>query len=290
MDVQKILEIREHSGAVYSCKFHNGFIYSASADKFVTRWDPKLGTQDKFALKFEHAIYSIELFENVLFAGLNNGDLHFIDIEAKEERKYFQHHKSGIFALKVNPFNNQLYAGDAEGNLSIWDLKNEKHMLTLPFDCGKIRDVAVREGGMQIALACQDGSVRILETQHFNLIDEIKVNNDGVNAVMFHPENKTIITGGKDAHLDLWSESGERLKHIPAHNFGIYRIMMLSNGFVTASRDASVKLWTKGLDFIQKITVKEGGHTHSVNDISIIDDHTFVSVGDDRRVIVWKLT
>ena len=66
-----------HAGAIYSLTFDGGFIYSAAADKYVTRWNLELGTQDKFAIKFSNSPYSICLFSNnsKLAVGLDNGNL-----------------------------------------------------------------------------------------------------------------------------------------------------------------------------------------------------------------------
>jgi hypothetical protein len=39
----------------------------------------------------------------------------------------------------------------------------------------------------------------------------------------------------------------------------------------------------------QKLTVQQKGHSKSVNKLAMINDHSFVSVGDDKRLIFWDL-
>ena len=102
---QKKLEITGHAGAVYCCLVSDGFVYSGGADHYLTRWDLSTGEQDKFAIKFEHSVYAIEIIENnILVVGLSSGDLHFFNLEERKEVKYFTQHKKAIFSIASRSF------------------------------------------------------------------------------------------------------------------------------------------------------------------------------------------
>lgn len=289
---RKLLEIREHSASVYSCSSQNEFIYSGSGDKFLTRWKRSDGAQDKFAIRFEQAIYKVEVYGNYLFAGLANGDLHIFDLTERKELRYYTQHKKAIFAISVNPFKKQVYVADAAGNLSVWDLTTFDLLLYLPLDCGKIRDMQLNPDGTRMLIACQDGSFRIFDTANFNELSTQKAHLNGTTAVLYHPlDENLIISGGKDAYIRLWNAaSGEMLKEIPAHNFAVYRLIPCGINLVSCSRDKSIKIWDQNLNFIEKLDVKSGGHSHSVNDLTKIDEQHFASCSDDRRIIVWELS
>ena len=281
-----------HSGAIYSLAFDNEFIYSASADKYVTRWNLELGTQDKFAIKFSNSPYSICLFSDnsKLAVGLDNGNLHFFDLNERKELKFYIQHKTGIFSLLENPEKQHLYSTDADGNLAIWNSTNFELQLFLPFDCGKIRRMCLDETGSNLFLACQDGCIRILETEFFNQIGEFFTHENGVTSLAYHTENKQLITGGKDAILRIWNvETMQQIKAIPAHNFVIYDILFLNpREFITVSRDKSIKIWSfEKLSVSQKIEFKNGGHIHSVNKIQQLNPTTFATCSDDKKIIVW---
>ena len=77
----KAREIKGHAGAIYSCSFDGNHVYTGSADKFVARWIPEEGIQDKFAIRFEHAIYSISIADKYLIVGRSDGGLHFFNLE-----------------------------------------------------------------------------------------------------------------------------------------------------------------------------------------------------------------
>jgi WD40 repeat protein len=281
-----------HAAAVYSLAFDNEFIYSASADKYVTRWDLVLGTQDMFAIKFSNSPYSICLFDSnsKLAVGLDNGNLHFFDLKERKELKFYVQHKTGIFSILENPTKQQLYTTDAEGNLAVWNTQDLQLQLILPFDCGKIRRMALNPEGSKLFLACQDGTVRVLETDFFNQLEDFFAHVDGASSIAVNPQNTLLFTGGKDAILRIWDlQTFQQVKAIPAHNYVIYDIQFLSDEqLITVSRDKSIKIWDAiTLTVAQKIEFKNGGHIHSVNKIQRIDSDTFVTCSDDKRVFVW---
>lgn len=282
-----------HAGAIYTCATVDGLVYTGSTDKHVARWLVKEGVQDKFAIKFESAIYSIELVgANFLVVGLSSGSLHIFDLAAGKEIKHFTQHKGAIFTITWNEVKKQLIVGDRDGNLSIWNSVTFDLQIYLPLDAGKLRDVSVSSDGNQFAVGCQDGKIRIFDCTYFNELKTISAHTGGVTSVLFHPTNTDqLISGGKDAHLKLWDLTNETvLKDIPAHNYAIYSLISVNNGqtIVSASRDKMIKIWSSDLDFLERLDIKEGGHKHSVNEIRKLDENRFVSVSDDKQVIIWS--
>lgn len=293
MRFRKQKEILGHAGAIYAGGVHESLIYTGSADKHLVRWLSKEGIQDKFAIRFEQSIYAMEFIANdILVAGLADGGIHIFDLSERKELKYYTQHTKGIFSIRRNANKHQFYVGDADGNLSIWDEKTLELLIYLPLDSGKIRDISVSANGEHFVLACQDGTIRVFESNFFNEIKTIDAHKGGATSVMYHPLNEgKLISGGKDALLKSWDIETEReLDSIPAHNFAIYSIIPLDNGkhFATASRDKTIKIWGEDLSFKLRLDFKEGGHRHSVNQLMKIDEHTFASVSDDKKIILWE--
>lgn len=294
MSVKKQLEISGHAGAIYTCACKDGFIYTGSGDNYVARWNVETGQQDKFAIKFEESVYSLVfLNENLLVVGLANGHIHIFDLDQNQEIKFFTQHTKAIFSLAFNDTKKQLYAADADGNLSVWNTEKLSLLIYLPLDAGKIRDIAISENGENFSLACQDGTIRIFESSFFNETKTIDAHKNGTTALLYHPsDDNRLISGGKDAMLRVWDLKNEKcIEEIPAHNFAIYSIQVINNGetIVTASRDKTIKVWSQDLKFQERLDLKIGGHKHSVNKIRPLDAKHFVSVSDDKKIIVWEL-
>lgn len=290
---RKVRDITGHAAAVYSCRFNDNLIYTGSADKYIARWKLDEGVQDKFAIQFEQAVYSIDLIENRwLLAGLSDGAIHIFDLHERKEIHHYRQHTKAIFCIRYNEWKKHTYITDADGNLSVWD-EHFKLLIYLPLDSGKIRDIAIEKGGEHFTMACQDGTLRVFEANFFNEIKTIQAHDGGATAVVYHPTHQgQLISGGKDALLKQWDlEEAKELQQLPAHNFAIYRIIVLNDNqtVVSASRDKTIKIWDTDLNFLERLDMKAGGHRHSVNDLAKIDEKSFLSASDDKRILVWEL-
>lgn len=294
MLLQKRIELTGHAASIYAVCSNNDKIYTASGDKFVARWDIPNEKQDNFAIKTEFSNYSIEYLTetNLLIVGTSSGAFYIVDVINKQELHYIVQHTSAIFSIKKNKFNNHVYVSDADGNLSVWNSSTWELILFLPLLVGKIRSLLVMDQGESLYLACQDGTIRKFDTRFFNEQLVIKAHKDGVNCLAYFPnKDQVIISGGKDGFLRIWSlKTATCVLELPAHNFGVYQILFFNNGnhFCTVSRDKSIKVWnSKDCSVVQKVERKHGGHSHAVNDMCKLNEHTLCSIGDDKRIIVW---
>ena len=291
---KKSKDINGHSAAVYSIAYDGIYIYSASGDRYVTRWNIQSGIQDKFAIQFKNTPFCISLFSknSHLAVGLENGDLHFFNLIERKEVKFYKQHKTGIFSILENPLKNQLYTTDAEGDLAVWNASSFELELFLPFACGKIRRLTLSHNKEKLILACNDGKIRILETEFFNLLHSFEAHSDAVTSFAFFPEDDTkCISGGKDAYLRAWNLSDYScFNAIPIHNFSIYDLVFFSNDeFISCSRDKTIKIWnSKNFELIQRIEQKNGAHIHSVNQVLKIGDTSFASCSDDKRILLFE--
>jgi WD40 repeat protein len=113
---------------------------------------------------------------------------------------------------------------------------------------------------------------------------------------MVFSQNDLLFSGGRDALLKVWKldQTPILLETINAHWFTINDLQISPNGnfLISASRDKTIKIWDiktlellKVLDRFKNI----GGHTHSVNRLLWLDNETFVSGGDDKKICVWKM-
>jgi len=293
--ITKHSEITGHAGAIYSCTANNNFLFTVGADKIVAMWDLSSQKQLSFGIKLDASAYSIKILnDSILAIGLSNGNLHLVDFKEKKELKFFKQHKSAIFSIEPNLSRNHFYVGDADGFLSVWKLDTLTLEMILPLNCGKIRSISSSKNGGDIVLACQNEEVKVFETEFYNEIFSKKQHKEGVTAVIFHPNNNdVIISGGKDAYIKVFNwRSNVKITEFPAHNFAIYDLItaQADTVLVSASRDKSIKVWRlDNFEFLEKVERKQGGHSHSINDLEFINESEIVSVGDDKRIITWSL-
>ncbi len=282
-----------HSGAIYDVVAHNRYVYTTSADKFVVRWNLNTGEQDNFTVKLEHVAFNIAVDDrgDKLVIGNRKGGIHVVDIESKVEEKYLTQHKAPIFSLTYNTQKGVFYSGDDDGYFCVWEAGSMKLLITLPLDCGKIRQISIDKDGELLAVCGQDGKLRIFETQFYNEIELISINTAGVNTAQFIGDE--IVVGGKDALLSVWNwKEKTHIKSVPAHNYAIYDLSVLDHGksLVSVSFDKTIKFWQlPDINIQKRIEFKNEGHRHTVNRISKIDENTFVTVSDDALIKVWQI-
>lgn len=290
--MQKKIEIREHAQGIFDLATpNNSDVFTCSGDGFVVQWDLELGKQKSFAVKTSVPAYALAASENLLFIGLSNGDLHWVDLSTKQEVKFFQQHRSAIFGLVYEPILNILVSTDADGFVGIWDAASMQLNLFFQLPTGKIRAIAFDDKAKQLAIGSQDGNVYVFETEFFNELHRFYAHKDGVTSLAYHPNGKLLISGGKDAYLRVWNLADwSKLKAFPAHLFAIYRIAFSPDTYQLAScsRDKTIKIWSaEDFTLVQKLDFKSGGHQHSVNAIHW-SKLGLLSVSDDRRLILWE--
>ena len=292
--IQKRKEFSGHSAPIYAICSDDSYLYSASGDKFVCRWNKQLGTQDGFTVKLENTPLSLCLLKetNQLLIGTNSGGIHVIDIDQKKEISDLKAHFFGVFYLLENQTRKQFYSADANGKLCVWSTKSLSLQLEIPTNAGKIRRLHLFDEDQYIALACEDGRVRIFDTLYFNEITSWSAHNLVCTSLLVLDAN-TFVSGGKDALLKIWDQKTKvNSLSFKANNYVIYDMISLCNGSVlaTASRDKSIKLWdTASWKVISKIDFKNGGHKHSVNALLKQNEYSFVSCSDDAKMIEWHL-
>lgn len=277
-----------HAGPIYAASWDGNFLYSSSGDKYVTRWDLTKGLQDSsFTVKLEHAAYALKAGEGFCFIGCTDGTLLGIDTETKNiawEHNFFG---NAWFSLSIDTKHGWLVAGDSEGNLVVLELQTGKRILHLPLAAGKIRTLSIVNNNCYVST--QLIGVLVFSCENWNELASWEPNELGSNVLYADMQKNELITGGRDAHLVISNSAYEIIKRIPAHYQTIYGLIRVGNQFVTASMDKTIKIWSPDFSKVdQRIEFNDGGHNRSVNGLVFVDNQTFVSYGDDKKIVVWK--
>lgn len=297
MKATKIADLQAHSAALYALANGRtkGTLFSGGADKVVAEWNIAEQKTNPFAIRTESTIYSLKNLGKQLAIGTLAGNIHIIDLEEKFESKNLKLHEKGVFYLQKHPTLPWLYACGGDGKVSIWNTDNWDLLWEIKFSAAKIRRIAFDHAGNLAAIACGDGSIKIIETGNQRVLYDLDAHAESSNSVVFLP-NGDLLSGGKDALLKQWSkEDGFGLiKTIPAHNYAIYDLVLSANQQILASvsRDKTIKLWdAKNIETPLRLDrAKNRAHINSVNAALWLDDEDLlVTCSDDRSVMVWEV-
>jgi WD40 repeat protein len=304
IDVKHIATLTGHSGCVYAMDkgFSEKTIFTGGSDRYIALWNIETLQAEKFSAALPAAIYAICHIpeKNILLAGTTTGAIHILDLDKKEEIKILQHHRGPVFDIQYSLKTNCFYTVGGDGNFAVCSLDTLSLLKMKNLSYDKARSIAFNDATSEIAVALGDSNVLIfdlltLEYKNDFVAHQLGKKIVGANIVRYSPDGKFLLTGGRDAHLNIWSvENYELIKSIPAHNWAIYDIVFSPDTtlFATASRDKTVKIWdAKTYQILKRITkLNFEAHTHSVNKLIWSTYRNYlVSVGDDKMVMIREV-
>jgi WD40 repeat protein len=283
---QRARILRGHAAPVYAVAADDTFIYSSAGDRFVARWDRFTGVQDAFSIRLEEVAYAIAHFFDVLIIGTSRGTFYAIDTRLKQQIWESNFFGSAIFALEYCEKNQLIYAGDAASNLILIDQQGKKK-LGFNLNAGKIKSLLISDD--YLLVGTQDGKLRVFDVETMNELFTVQAHQKTVNALVC--VDQLLISGGSDGHISVVDlKTMEQIRYFPAHYQSIYGLKVVGGFLVSASMDKTIKIWQRSdWKVVQRIPASQGGHQRSVNGLQLLSNESFVSVSDDKTLIVWEM-
>jgi WD repeat-containing protein 61 len=290
-----------HRDCLYTCVFENSEHWlTAGGDGFIARWSLTEPGNATLAARLENSIYSMLMFPDSshLLAGTNKGGLHLLDLASQQELHLYQKNQQPIFDLAW--MNQTLFSAHGDGYLRRWSITQKTALiLTAEFSLceAPVRCIKAAPDEQTMAAGCSDGSIRLMDA-HGRMIHRLQGHSNSVFSLLWLAQGKYLVSGSRDAYLAIWEvASGNLLERIPAHLFTINHLLYLPELHVVASagRDKSIKLWDATTMELLKVADYEKfpgqAHSHSVNKLLWHGARrSLISVGDDRKVIVWQVS
>ncbi|MFT4661209.1 MAG: WD repeat-containing protein 61 [Flavobacteriales bacterium] len=302
IEVEKSKQFEGHNGAIYTLEQANEkhLFFSGSSDYLVVVWNMKDQRQNKVVAKLPAKALALKYVpeRNVLLVGQSLGGVHVIDLNKNEEVKLLQLHRQSIYDIQYLPEKECFWVAAGDGTVSVWSINDFSFITALKLCDKKIRSIGFNSVLKEAAIGCGDGSIRIYDFDTYEEKKIIKGHLDdfSVNSVYYHPNGKHLLSGSRDAYLNVWDIKNDYalINHIPAHNYAIYSIVFSPDMklFATGSRDKTIKIWdAENFEMLLRIDkTQHEGHSHSVNKLFWSDFNNYlVSTGDDRAIMVWQI-
>ena len=299
LHIKKVATLTGHSGSVYALDSGPSeyTFFSGSSDKFVALWNLKTFEAEKFAAAFPYPVYSVCHIpeKKLVLVGTSAGSIHVLDLEKKEEIKIVQHHTSAVFDIRYSLQTNCFYSAGGDGNFAVCSLDSLSLIKIKKLCDAKARSIDINYHASEIAVAAGDCNIYIFDLVTLESKTVFSAHRFSVNSLRYSPDRKILLTGGKDAHLNIWqTQNYQLIKSIPAHNFAIYDIVFSPDAslFATASRDKTIKIWdAKTLELLARINKENfDGHLNSVNKLLWSTSTNYlISTGDDSAIMVWEV-
>lgn len=301
--VEQIGEYTGHRGSIFAMVVDadEHLAYSSGDDGVVARWNLR-GTPDlgEAVMKAGNAIYALALAEDLsyLAAGGSDGTVFIVDLKSNDIVHTYRKTEGSVYGLYYEPHSQLLWILHAMGAFSVLHLGTFEERGYQRIAENHLRSFEVDPETGYFFIGSSDHHIYCFDRQAAKIIRKWKAHDNSVFALKLHPAGKYLLSGGRDAYLNVWDLQHPELEaaqRIPAHNFTLNDIALSPNGdyLITASRDKTLKLWDAyQFDLLKVIDfTRHEGHKHSVNRVIWLNrDNSVVSCSDDRRILRWKIT
>lgn len=289
----------------HTCTGHNAAIYalcaglqphqwlSAGGDGWVVAWDHSDPETGRLIASVETQVFSLLTLsdQNTVVAGNMNGGVHWINISHPDQTRNIQHHQKGVYDLQQ--VGNFVFSAGGDGILTRWDAHTGHALESLHLSNKSLRCLTYSPERNELAIGASDSNIYLLDAGTFAIKTVLKnAHSPSVFCFAYHPDGRTLLSGGRDAMLRLWDlATNAPINAWPAHRFTLNHLVFSPNGrfFATASRDRTIKIWDAQTVELLKVidTIRYGGHVNSVNKLLWMEEG-LVSCSDDRTMAIWE--
>ena len=260
----------------------------------MLQWDTSNPEKAVLITRLEGSVYCTSVIsEELLAVGDNNFGVRILDIKEMKEIAFLPIPKRQIFSITSHA--GKLYVADGSGAVHVIDISSWKTLHTLQLSGKRARTIAINVANEQMAVGYSDHYIRIISLNDYQLLHEWKAHDKSVFSLVWLPSSEWLMSGSMDAKIRLWDGNKDFAPggEIVAHTFAINFIDISPNGqyFVTCSMDKTLKLWNLKEGKLLKVIdhARYHGHSASVNIVKWLNNHSFISGGDDKKIHIWEI-
>jgi RNA polymerase sigma factor (sigma-70 family) len=141
-------------------------------------------------------------------------------------------------AIAVSRDGKYVAAGNAEGELFVWNADSGKEEVVRMTRHGNIYALAYSPDGALLASANHDGTVSLWNARTGANVRHIDAHENRVWDVAFAPDGKTLASGGEDGTIVLWDpNTGKAIRKLEGHRNHVSALSFSRDGKKLASAD-----------------------------------------------------
>ncbi|KAJ3097176.1 hypothetical protein HDU97_005095 [Phlyctochytrium planicorne] len=176
-------------------------------DSLVRLWSVKnkrlgkhlLGTTDKSFAK----VCLVSYCGNFGFIGTSSGRTDMFNLQSGLHRKTFAGHRKPVVGLGSSLNNHTLISVSLDGEIKFWDIHSgrQKFSIQLP---SAVSCIEFHRETELLAVACDDLSIRIIDTQSFEIVRVFWGHMNRILDLTFSPDSRWLLSTGMDSCLRTW--------------------------------------------------------------------------------------
>lgn len=181
---------------------------------------------------------------------------------------------------------NQLIAGDEQGNIYIWDAAGTA-IAKFESSQSALIALALSPDGQTLAAVGSDRQVRLHNIADQSLIRAFTAHEGPIYNVQFMPDGQQLVTVGDDKVVRIWQLDGTSSANLVGHRGLVAGLAISPDGnlIATSGGDRAIRIWDFQRDNLHALL----GHRGPVNGVATsLTDNLIASGGVDGTVRLWK--
>ncbi|MCA9415353.1 MAG: WD40 repeat domain-containing protein [Candidatus Omnitrophica bacterium] len=215
------------------------------------------------------------------------------DIDTEEMILELGAHGGTIYGVDISPSGEYGVSGGSNHEVIAWDLNSHEELWTYGEDrpeIGTVYSVAFSPGGDEVAIGCEDGSLRFLETQSGREIGEAISHPVAVMCVVYSRDGKYVFTSGSTNVIWMWErETRTLVREFNGHLGSIRTISVSEDGtkLISGSFDRTVRIWDVQTGEVLQVIANNEEPVYSV--AFSPDGKTGYAGGYEGNIRVWDI-
>lgn len=203
----------DHAQAVWGASYHHGgeFFATCSMDQTSKLWDIRSMRCRQTFRGHVDSVNAIQFqpFANNVCTASGDKTVSMWDIRSGLCVQTFYGHENSCNDVSFALSGDTVASSDADGVVRLWDVRTVSQIAKIDAGPHPVNSIDFDRSGKTICLASDDGTVKIygnlLAEDGPSLIKTLKGHEDAVQAVLFDPIGKYVVSGSSDCTFRVWS-------------------------------------------------------------------------------------
>jgi len=283
--------LRGHQGAVWSIALvpNTSLLVSGSVDTTVRIWDLDTGLETSVLRGHTGSVYTVLPSHdgNLVTSKSEDGTVRIWDMHDGCELHCLDSGNRGVQSRAMAITDRHVLSATDDGTIYVWQLSDGSLSWRLREpDSGQMWSMVVTPDGQTVIGGCSAGWVvqwRIGAGDVERRV--IRSHNGWVEMLALSSDGRYVLSGADDGLLQLRAVASADLSTLRGHGGWLATAAFSSDGTraVTGASEGALRVWQLAGGAHRELP----GHQAGVDSLTVLDDRTVVSYGDDGTALSW---
>jgi len=186
-----------------------------------------------------------------LAVSIASGEIILLDM-SNGETLWISSHEVYASSVEFTPDSSRLISSDELGIILIWDVETGEAIETAIYAMESgVTAMSISPDGQYLSIGGRDGMYLWDFANETLISDSMDGHNNAISTLIFTNDSQTLISGGRDREIVLWSIEGEEIQRFEGHQDWVLSLAVnpADNLLVSGDRTGAIYLWDLNTGF-----------------------------------------